>query len=209
MYIPSFNRVEDFEKLATFMRQHSFATLITYHDHVPYATHLPLLLDADCGPHGTLRGHLARSNEQWQHFTAEQEVLVIFHGPHAYVSPSYYEVAPAVATWNYVAVHAYGVPHIIEDQEQLAALLQAQIETYEAGRAEPWPGDLPADYKLKMMRGIVGFEIPITRLQGKWKLGQNRSQSDQQGVYAALRQSSFAEEQELAAVMETELNTGH
>lgn len=206
MYIPSFNRVEDFAQLAAFMREHSFATLVTYADGAPFATHLPLLLDTERGTNGTLRGHMARANEQWQHFHSQQEVLVIFQGPHAYISPSWYEATPAVPTWNYVAVHAYGVPQIMEDQERLAALLQAQIATHEAGLPQPWPGSLPDDYQTKMMRGVVGFEIPITRLEGKWKLGQNRSTADQQRVYAALRQSSYPADQQLAAVMEREMD---
>ena len=119
MYIPKAFREDDITTLHKFMREYSFATLITQHKGVPFATHLPFILDAQCGPNGALLAHVARANPQWHDFVDEQEVLVIFQGPHAYISPSWYEVELSVPTWNYAVVHAYGIPRLIEDGEEI------------------------------------------------------------------------------------------
>ena len=180
MYLPAHFRVDDFDVLSAFIEENSFATLITFDDAAPFATHLPLLFDKSRGEHGTLSGHVARGNAQWKHLQNLQEnggeTLAIFHGPHAYISPSWYETPLAVPTWNYAAVHAYGTPRLLNDDE-LAAQLRAMIQKYESGFSAPWTGDLPDDFLSKMRLGIVGFDIQITRLEGKWKLGQNRSES--------------------------------
>jgi len=190
MYIPKHFREDDLNTLHDLMRVYSFATLITQHEGVPFATHLPFILDAQRGPYGTLLAHVARANPQWRDFNSEQEVLVIFQGPHAYVSPSWYEVELSVPTWNYAAVHAYGIPRLIEDGEELYQLLKALIETHESQFENPWPFQLPDDYLQKMMRGIVAFEIEITRLEGKFKMSQNRTASERENVIAALNESS-------------------
>ena len=190
MYIPKHFREDDLNTLHDLMRVYSFATLITQHEGVPFATHLPFILDAQRGPYGTLLAHVARANPQWRDFTSEQEVLVIFQGPHAYVSPSWYEVELSVPTWNYAAVHAYGIPRLIEDGEELYQLLKVLIETHESQFENPWPFQLPDDYLQKMMRGIVAFEIEITRLEGKFKMSQNRTASERENVIAALNESS-------------------
>jgi transcriptional regulator len=201
MYIPRSFQIDDLDRLQAVMREYSFATLISTVDGAPFATHLPLLLRASpLSPYGTLVGHLARANPHWRHF-AEAEALVIFQGPHSYISPSWYGTTPAVPTWNYVTVHAYGWPQIHEDPAWLSAQLQELIDTYEATQPQPWPGTLPDEYRHKQMQAIVGFELPITRLEGKFKLGQNRAPADQQGVYAALRQSSSPAAQELMRFM--------
>jgi len=140
MYIPPAFRIDDASKLTAFIRHHSFATLITHDGTAPFASHVPMLVRPDAGEHGTLVSHLARANPQWQHFASGQEALAIFHGPHSYISPSWYQTAPAVPTWNYAAVHAYGVPAILSDREQVAALLRELIATYEASMEKPWPG---------------------------------------------------------------------
>lgn len=192
MYIPKAFREDDLKKLYTLMQAYSFAALVTQLDGVPVATHLPFLLDTKRGPYGTLMAHMARANGQWRTFTGEQEVLVIFQGPHTYISPSWYEVELSVPTWNYAAVHAYGIPNIIEDKVALYDLLKTLIQTHEAQFEKPWDFHLPDDYLQKMMQGIVGFEIQITRLEGKFKMSQNRSASEQQRVIAALRESQDA-----------------
>ncbi len=187
MYIPKAFREDDTATLHKLMRDYSFATLITQQNGVPLASHLPFLLDAERGTYGTLLGHMARGNSQWRTFEENREVLVIFQGPHAYISPSWYEVEPAVPTWNYAVAHAYGVPRLIEDKTELYDLLRTLVQTYEAGFEKPWAFEsLPDDYVQKMMQGIVGFEIPIARLEGKFKLNQNRSTTDQARVAAAL-----------------------
>ena len=190
MYIPKAFREDDLNTLHKFMREYSFATLITQHEGVPFATHLPFILDAQRGQNGSLLAHMARANPQWHDFASEQEVLVIFQGPHAYVSPSWYEVELSVPTWNYAVVHAYGIPRLIEESEELYKLLKILIETHEAQFESPWPFQLPDDYLQKMMHGIVGFEIEITRLEGKFKMSQNRTESERENVIAALLESS-------------------
>ncbi len=190
MYIPKAFREDDINTLHKLMREYSFATLITQHEGVPFATHLPFMLDAQRGPNGTLLAHMARANPQWHDFASGQEELVIFQGPHAYISPSWYEVELSVPTWNYAVVHAYGIPRLIEDGEELYQLLKTLIETHEAQFEKPWPFQLPDDYLQKMMRGIVGFEIEITRLEGKFKLSQNRTEAEREKVIAALQKST-------------------
>ena len=190
MYIPKAFREDDLNTLHKFMREYSFATLITQHEGVPFATHLPFILDAQQGPNGILLAHMARANPPWHDLVSEQEVLVIFQGPHAYVSPSWYEVELSVPTWNYAVVHAYGIPRLLEDNEELYKLLKILIETHEAQFESPWPFQLTDDYLQKMMRGIVGFEIEITRLEGKFKLSQNRTEAERENVIAALQVSA-------------------
>lgn len=204
MYIPPAFRIEDKARLAAFLSEYSFATFITNDGAAPFASHLPMLFRPDLGEHGTLIAHLARANPQWQHFAEGREALAIFHGPHGYISPSWYDTAPAVPTWNYAVVHAYGVPRIFEDHDRIVALLRKTISLYESSFAQPWPGELPADYLEKMIRGIVAFEMPITRLEGKFKLGQNRSPADVQGVYHALLQSPSSDDRALAQFMAKE-----
>ncbi len=189
MYIPKAFREDDISTIHALMREYSFATLITQHEGAPFATHLPFILDAQRGSNGTLMAHMARANTQWHDFDSAQEALIIFQGPHAYVSPSWYEVELSVPTWNYAAVHAYGIPRVIEDGEELYKLLKTLIETHEAQFEKPWPFQLPDDHLQKMIRGIVGFEIEITRLEGKFKMSQNRTESERENVIAALQES--------------------
>ncbi len=201
MYIPTAFHIQDLAKLHHFIEQNSFATVITQVNGVPFASHLPLLLETEAGPNGQLVGHLARANPQWQHFASGQEALVIFHGPHAYISPRWYEVPVAVPTWNYAVVHAYGIPEVITDETQLESIVNRTVRFYEGDGPDAWRGDLPAEYVGKMLKAIVGFQIPIARLEGKFKLGQNRSATDVAGVYNALNQSSSASDRALAEFM--------
>ncbi|WP_367875248.1 GNAT family N-acetyltransferase [Luteolibacter sp. Populi] len=204
MYTPSAFRVEDPGKLAAFIRSHSFATLITHDGSAPFASHLPMLLRPGEGSHGTLLSHMARANPQWQHFASGSEVLAVFHGPHTYISPSWYETGPAVPTWNYATVHAYGVPVIFRDHDRVVSLLQDTVSEYESSLPQPWPGVLPEDYRDKLIHGIVAFEIPITRIEGKFKLGQNRPPADVQGVFDALSRSGDPGDRAVARMMLTE-----
>jgi transcriptional regulator len=206
MYIPPAFRVEDASKLAAFIRCYSFATLITHDGSAPFASHLPVLFRPNVGPRGTLLSHMARANPQWQHFASGSEILAIFHGPHSYISPSWYQTEIAVPTWNYATVHAYGVPMIFSEHERVVALLRETISAYEASFKQPWPGDLPEDYRDKLIQNIVAFEIPISRIEGKFKLGQNRPAADTQGVFEALSRSDDAESRALARLMLTECN---
>jgi transcriptional regulator len=192
MYTPPAFREDDLQTIHALMRENSFAILVTQQDGVPLATHLPFMLDTERGPYGTLVAHMARANTQWRAFVDQQEALVIFQGPHAYITPSWYDPGLNVPTWNYAAVHAYGVPRLIEDEATLYAMLSRLTATHEAGFEQPWLFEMGADDFRGKMKGIVGFEIEITRLEGKMKLSQNRSQADQQRVAAALAESPNA-----------------
>jgi len=189
MYIPPAFREDDLEVLHALMRDYSFAVVVTQQGGVPVATHLPLLLDCKRGAYGTLLGHMARANAQWTGFNGEQEALVIFQGPHTYVTPSWYEPGLNVPTWNYATVHAYGKPRIMADQEALITLLHTLVQTHEAGFERPWKLDMPDDALQSKLKEIVGFEMEITRLEGKFKLSQNRPAADQARVAAELQAS--------------------
>jgi transcriptional regulator len=204
MYVPPSFRVEDAGKLAAFMRQYSFATLITNDGVAPFASHLPMLHRANGGPHGTLLSHMARANPQWKHFESGREALAVFHGPHGYVSPSWYRAEVAVPTWNYAVVHAYGVPKVFDDHERVVTLLREIVETYESSFERPWAGELPLEYRDKMIQGIVAFEMPISRIEGKFKFGQNRSEADILGVIDALYSAADADSHALAQMMRAE-----
>jgi transcriptional regulator len=192
VYVPEHFDASDPAWCHALMRQESFATLIAADEAgVPFATHLPVLLDEARGPLGTLLGHVARANPHWRHLSrigaGGRPALVVFQGPHAYVSPAWYQVQPSVPTWNYLAVHAYGVPALVEEPARVKAFLARLVQVYEGSRPAPWRLDsLPDEYVDGMLRGIVAFEIPIDRLEGKAKLGQNRSAADQAGVRAEL-----------------------
>jgi transcriptional regulator len=188
VYVPKHFREDDVAVLHRLMRDYSFATVVsTLSDGLPIATSLPFVLEPDPEPYGTLRAHMALGNPQWRTFQPDRQVLVIFQGPHAYISPSWYEPGNAVPTWNYATVHAYGAPRLIEDSAELYAHLKFLVTTQESRFAHPWPFDLPADYVQQMMKGIVGFAIPIARLEGKFKMSQNRSETDRARVVAELR----------------------
>jgi transcriptional regulator len=185
MYIPASFSETDAVTLYQFMRANNFATLVTSVEGQLTATHLPFLADAE---RGVLRAHLARAKTQWKCFDG-REALVIFQGPHAYISPTWYEVHPNVPTWNYTAVHVYGTPRIIDDETAVHSLLGALVEQHERGRQPEWHMELPEDYMYRMMQAIVGFEFPITRIEGKFKLSQNRPGVDVDGVIAGLTSS--------------------
>jgi transcriptional regulator len=207
MYLPAHFTETDSAKIDAVIRANSFATLITFDGTRPFASHLPFLLRDTPGDRHVLIGHMARANPQWQHFKPDAEVLVVFTGPHAYVSPSWYKTPRMVPTWNYVAVHVYGFPRIV-DGDQLEKILQATIAKYESSRPTPWTDTLPADLKTGLMKAIVGFEVDITRTEAKFKLNQNRSPEDIAGVVAALDQSHNQTERELAALMKSQYQLG-
>ena len=206
MYTPASFQENDLTKLHAFMDQHSFATLITSCDDAAgyketFASHLPLLVDRTVGERGRLIGHMARPNPQWQS-GAGQRVLAIFHGPHAYISPSWYEAQNVVPTWNYVAVHAYGVLRLEEDSQRLREILERTIERYESTRQQPWSMHSPdPDFFEKLLKGIVGFEIDIDRLEGKWKLNQNHPAERRAKVVRALQSVGDHDADEIAALM--------
>ena len=203
MYIPKQFQITDTAWCHALMRAQSFAAMITADDAgLPFATHLPILVDPARGPLGTLRGHVARANPHWRYLSAGRPTLVIFAGAHAYVSPSWYATHPSVPTWNYVAVHATGTGALVEDPEPVKTLLADLVRTYESSGPAAWSLEgLPADYLAGMQRGIVAFEIPIERLEGKAKLSQNRDAVDQARTREALAAADDPLARAVAALM--------
>ncbi len=206
MYIPSYFKDEDLTSLHRQIEATRLTTLVTFDETGLQANHVPLLLDPTQGPNGTLYGHLAKANAQWKALATGTEVLLIFQGADAYISPSFYaakaEHGKVVPTWNYVAVHAYGRAEVFTDAERLLGIVSGLTVKHETGRAEPWAvSDAPADYLQKMLAGIVGFAIAIERLEGKRKLNQNRSAEDIAGVSEGLALSQNPNDQEIARLM--------
>lgn len=204
MYIPAANREENIDVLHRMMQANSFATLISSGEDGLIATHLPVFLRPAQGRYGLLLAHLARANSQWRHFQPGREALVIFQDAHAYVSPSFYEPGFSVPTWNYSAVHAYGIPQIVDEPAAVMAMLDELVAAYESKRPAPYRPDWNDERAVRMTGGIVAFTLEITRLEGKRKLSQNRSLADRQGVIAAL-QNGNPDEQKIAAAMAADL----
>lgn len=190
MYIPKSFAAPSAAAMHTLMRAHPLGALVTLAQAGLVANHIPMQLLADAGPHGVLRAHVARANPLVRDLQAA-DALVIFQGPQAYVSPGWYPskqlTGKAVPTWNYMVVHAHGPLRIVEEAQWLRAQLEALTATHEAGKAQPWSmDDAPQDYIATMMNAIVGIEIPIMRLEGKWKLSQNQPPPNRDGVIAGL-----------------------
>jgi transcriptional regulator len=193
MYIPKHFEQNDDATLCDFIAAHAFGTLITTVGGSPFASHVPFLLDREAR---RLYCHLARPNPQWQQVAAAPQVLAIFAGPHAYVSPTWY-VEPGVPTWNYAVVHVYGKARCIDDAAFTRAHVEALAAKFERGSASPWQ----PDYDVRRLNGIVGIDIAIDAVEGKFKLSQNRSAADRAGVMARLAGSGRDEDAALARLM--------
>lgn len=202
IYIPKHFAEQDIGRLHALIRAENFGTLISNGANGIEVSHLPFLLDA--GRH-VLRAHMARGNPQWRSLASGAEVVAVFHGPHHYVSPSWYANHPSVPTWNYAVVHVTGRPRLIEDPEQLEAMVRDLVEQHEALSPVPWRMELPPDYQAKMISGIVGFEIDIARIQGKFKLSQNRPAGDRPLVAEALEKIGSDDACGVAALMRDDL----
>jgi len=198
MYIPKTNLVTDTNEIVAFMRQFSFATVITAKDNFPTATHLPFII-SNRDDKIVLTSHFAKANTQWEDIEREN-ILTIFSEPHAYISPANYDSRLNVPTWNYVSVHAYGQGKIISETEQVFKVLEATINTYEQAYKLQWD-ELPEEYKLKLLNGIVAFEIIVSDLQAKKKLSQNRSENEQVKIINSLAMSPDANAREIARLM--------
>jgi len=203
MFIPSINKFEDVGEIVAFMQRYSFATIITAKDGVPFATHLPFIITR-VDDKVILKSHLAKANPQSADIVNNKS-LVIFTEPHAYISPKNYEKEQNVPTWNYLAVHAYGNCIILDSEEEKAALLKETIEYYEADYLKQYEG-LSDDYKQKMMKGIVAFQIIVDDLQAKKKLSQNRSEKERENIIESLGKSEDKNEQDIAAYMSIKNN---
>ena len=189
MYSPPYNRVQDRAELIGFMRQHNFPVLVTGSDSNLRASHLPALVQEE-GEQLVLDMHMARANQQWRDFT-DAQALVIFTGPHAYISPRWYEETERVPTWNYAAVHAYGVPQLIEDRAAKHASQRRLVATLDPQWLPKFDG-LRAEYVERMLAGIVNFRIPVARIETRWKLSQNRGRREMELIAAALQESGEA-----------------
>ena len=199
MYIPEYHRIEDRAVTLSFIKANPFAILISSTADGPFATHLPILAQEVDG-RLQLRGHMAKANPHWKSITENEESLVIFHGPHAYISPSLYETRESVPTWNYAAVHAYGKGTTITDEARLNHLLQELIAHFDSQYAEQWPS-LSEQYRNRMVQHIVGFELTATRIETKFKLSQNRPRADQESVIQSLASSSDSTVAAVATLM--------
>lgn len=206
MYRPEAFDEPELERLHALIRTRPLASLVTLNEDGLQASHVPLVLYKDEGKFGTLRGHLARANPQWKGIAESTEALCIFSGPDAYITPSWYqtkqETGKVVPTWNYVTVHAYGPMSIVTDRDWLHRNVSAITDQQEATRTDPWKvSDAPERFTETMLRGIVGFEIPITRIEGKWKASQNRLEVDRVGVIKGLNEGD-GDGREMARVVQ-------
>jgi transcriptional regulator len=198
MYIPKFNAFPDKNEVISFMRKYSFGTIITSVNNLPVATHLPFLVDKRTDE-VIISSHFAKANPQELDVSGNSN-LIIFTEPHAYISTKNYPKQEEVPTWNYIAVHAYGKARILETEEENLDLLKRTINNYEPEYYKQWD-QLPQQFKLKMIKGIVGFEIVVTDLQAKSKLSQNRSEVEKESIINSLSQSKFETEREIAEYM--------
>ena len=193
MYVPPLFKEDRIDVLHAAIRRTGLATLVTLGTDGLIASHVPMLLDAEPAPYGTLLGHVARPNPQARGAVSGVQALAIFQGPDAYITPSWYatkrETGKVVPTWNYVAIHAYGPVEFFDDTERLRAIVTRLTDRQESTRAEPWAvTDAPAEFTDVMLKGIVGFALPIARLEGKWKMSQNRPAQDRAGVVDGLQE---------------------
>ncbi|MEP6942808.1 MAG: FMN-binding negative transcriptional regulator [Betaproteobacteria bacterium] len=190
VYLPPLFSARDSGDVSQLVLRHPFATLITPTTGEPHITHLPLLVHARLAPHGTVVGHVARANPHWRHLTAHPSIA-IFHGPHAYVSPSWYgEPAAMVPTWNYAIVHMHGIAELVDDAAGKQSIVEELTGHFEAQREPPWHLQLEGDRLGAMLAAIVGFRIAVTRIDAKFKMSQNRSAADRERVVTALGSES-------------------
>ncbi|MCB9201863.1 MAG: FMN-binding negative transcriptional regulator [Flavobacteriales bacterium] len=201
MYIPKSNILTDRNEAVEFMKRFSFATIVTSKDNIPTATHLPFLVELK-NDKIILSSHFAKANKQWEDIE-ENQVLVIFTEPHAYISPSNYETKLNVPTWNYISIHSYGKGKLITNFQEVIQLLENSIDNYEETYKKQWDS-LPNEYKIKMIKGMVAFEIEVTDLQAKKKLSQNKTYSEQQNIINTLYKSVNSNEQLIADYMKKE-----
>jgi transcriptional regulator len=201
MYVPAVYAESDLATLHAFIEAHSFGLLCSVDGGAPFASHLPFLLERPAGPLGTLTGHMARANPQWWHADGKP-VLAVFSGPHAYVSPAWYEAEQVVPTWNYVAVHAAGTFRAVHDPAALRQILDASVAFFEQARPAPWRLEGPPEFIDRMVRGIVGFRVEVERIEGKWKLSQNQPPERRARVVRGLRAEGGADGEAIAMLMQ-------
>ena len=204
MYVPAPFALEALNEQHALIRAHDFGLLVSGGEGAPFASHLPFELDAEAGPRGTLRAHVARSNPHWHAFDGSREALAVFSGPHAYVSPNWYPQGPNVPTWNYLVVHVHGKPRILQDDQEVRDHLQRLVERHEG--ADGWSLESQSHEFLEAMRrGIVAFEITIDRIEAKAKLGQNHPKPKRRGAMQGLLAAGGGNNESVAGWMAREL----
>ena len=201
MYIPSAFAETDLDRLSELMQAYPLASLVTWPEGTPVVTHVPTILEPNRGANGRLIGHLAKKNPQSAHLDGETEAMLIFQGAHAYISPSWYAGEFNVPTWNFTAVHAYGVPQPITDAAALCKTLDDQTASYEAHFSEPWSIPWNDERNHHMLAGLVAFEMTIDRIEGKFKLNQNKTAADRRKVIRELSASDRQEDLAVAQLM--------
>jgi transcriptional regulator len=192
----------DLNLMHQIMKEYNFANVVTSSSGECYANHFPLILNTTAGPFGTLEGHMSRSNPQWQQMQKNARILVIFNGPHAYISPSTGVSSKMLPTWNYVALHAYGSVEVIEEPREIVGIMSRSIKEFEVGIEKPWKMALPQEYLDLLVSKVVGFKLKIDRLEPQIKLNQDREKQERESVTAHLSRSHRDEDKQIAAWME-------
>lgn len=206
MYVPKYHEESDISVLHALIRAQPLGTWVTHGDAELLANHIPFLVDPNRGAQGTFIGHVARANPAWQSFSRTIDSVVAFQGPQTYITPSWYPSkhahGKAVPTWNYAVVHVHGMPRVVEDRDWLLQHVNQLTDVHEADQALPWKvSDAPQEFTDKLLQAIVGIEIPIARIVGKWKVSQNRPASDKLGVVAGLMARDDARSNEMASLV--------
>ncbi|MDC0598668.1 FMN-binding negative transcriptional regulator [Gammaproteobacteria bacterium] len=207
MYIPKVNEEKNISILHALVTSHPLGTWVTHTHEGLIVNHIPFMINSTLGENGTLVGHVAKANPIWKQFSSTENSVIIFQGVETYITPSWYpsknEHGKALPTWNYAVVHAYGLPRIIEDKEWLLNHLNELTDEHESEQALPWKvADAPEDYIKHMLKGVVGIEIPIAKLEGKWKVNQNKQESDKLGVIEGLLSREDAQSKEMASYVQ-------
>ena len=206
MYLPKHYAVTDRQQLHDFIKVNGFGILFSGNGPEPVASHLPFILDESAGEQGTLLSHMAGANRQWRHADGQQ-VLIVFQGPHTYVSPTWYQDPETVPTWNYVAVHVYGILKVVQDQERIQNILARITDYYEASLPQPWQAEFTSEYAQQMVKRIVAFEIEIDKMQGKWKLNQNHPEERRRRVVDVLKTMPDDNSRGIVTLMEPSLES--
>ena len=204
IYIPQYYKEMDLDKLVAFMKRYDFATIITTDNQKPIATHLPFLIEQN-GDSIKIKSHMAKANEQWRSFNEEKEVLVIFQGPHSYISPKHYDSAFSVPTWNYASVHVYGIPYLEGDNSSTLDLLRKTIINYESDFEDAYK-NIPMEYKNKLVKELVGFSIHVTKIEGAFKLNQDKSIEEQARIANSLLRSTDTAISDIGKLMKGNLS---
>lgn len=205
MYIPDLYAETDKERIYDFIRNNGFGILFSHQGPGPTATHLPFVLVEEQGGHDMIIGHMARANDQWK-YADGQEVLIVFHGPHAYVSPTWYREEDVVPTWNYAVVHLYGTFEAVQDRTETVDIVSRIVDYYESFEPRAWTTDFDSPYNRKMIRGVTAFKVKISRVEGKWKMGQNRPTYLRRRALEELESRAGENERAVAQLMQASID---